>query len=308
MNDNGFLPETSIFSNLPDVTMTISQYDYQDQEIGRHTGTFNSVFDNIPDFDRFYYRVTALGKTDIQNRLSTSHFGVRTTSIGGFNVSEESFLNAYLNYNVKDYALQKACGDIRPEDFNFAFLLIHDFWFLDRMRTLRQNTSSGFQDALDTFLKNFTEFKSIVNLDEVKEKRGIYLLVLDDYNVCYLGQARNIRQRIMRHWSRNDYFTGTGIDMFKARDTTRVYVAFTDKNRKTNALEHQVIDAMPSRYTLNCLAGGDIDFLADHALSISKKPCRDDDYVNYVLQDYDIVERIKESSGRFIIESIGESQ
>lgn len=39
-----------------------------------------------------------------------------------------------------------------------------------------------------------------------------------------LEQSCDIRKRIMRHWSRHDYFSGTGIDMFKAYDTTRIFV------------------------------------------------------------------------------------
>ncbi len=288
---------------LPAVEMTISQYDHWDCEIGRYTGTFTSIFDSIPNFERYYYRVAALGKNDIQGMLSSKHFGVRVTSIGGFKVSEESFINSFLNNNVKEYAKRKECGGVQAIDFNFAYEMIHDFWFIDRMRTVKQNTSEGFNSALDGLLRRFKEFQPLENLNDVKGKNGIYLLVLDEYNVCYLGQSNDIRARIMRHWSRNDYFTGTGIDMFKAKDTTRIYYALTEKSRKTNSLEHRAINEMPSRYTLNCMAGGDIDYLAENSFSINKSPSPDSDFVNYVLQYYNIFERINANIGRFIVSS-----
>ncbi|MGN0193856.1 MAG: GIY-YIG nuclease family protein [Pseudoramibacter sp.] len=295
--------ELGLCDILPSIEMTISQYDHWDREIGQYTGTFTSVFNSIPNFEKYYYRVTALGKKDVQERLSINHFGVKTTSIGGFNVSEESFINSFLNHDVSEYAKQKARGSVQTEDFNFAYVVIHDFWFIDRMKTIQQNTPEGFNDALDKFLRKFTEFQPLENLNDVKGKNGIYLLVLDEYNVCYLGQSNDIRKRIMRHWSRNDYFTGTGIDMFKAKDTTRIYTAFTDRKRKTNSLEHWTIDEMPSRYTLNCMAGGDIDYLEENSFAIGKDPCCDDNFINYVLSYYDIAERIKKCKSRFVVKS-----
>lgn len=290
-----------ISSALPTVEMTVSQYDHWDCEIGRHTGTFTSIFDNIPNFERYYYRITALGKNDVQGRVSSKHFGVRVTSIGGFNVSEESFINSFLNNDVKEYAEFKASGDAREIDFNFAYEMIHDFWFIDRMKTMRQNTAEGFNSALACFLGKFKEFQPLENLNDVQNKNGIYLLVLDEYNICYLGQSNNIRKRIMCHWSRNDYFTGTGIDMFKAKDTTRIYYALTDGKRKTNSLEHRAINEMPARYMLNSMAGGDIDYLAENSFSTNIPPAQDNNFVNYVLQSYDIFERINDNMGRFIV-------
>lgn len=285
---------------LPNVEMTISQYDYSDSEIGRYTGTFCSIFDNIPNFERYYYRVTALGKKDVQGRLLSEHFGVRVSSIGGFKVSEESFVNSFLNYEVKEYAKYKKSVGNQTIVFNFAYELIHDFWYIDRMKTIKQNTPEKFNSALEGFLKKFKGFQSLKNLNDVKGKKGIYLLVLDEYNVCYLGQTNDIRTRIMRHWSRNDYFTGTGIDMFKAKDTTRIYYALAEGKNKINSLEHRVINEMPSRYTLNCMAGGDIDYLMENTFLITKTPSRDSDFVNYVTQYYNITERINADMGKFV--------
>lgn len=288
-------------SSLPDIEMTISQYDYSDHEIGRFTGTFTSIFDSINNFENYYYRITSLGISNKQGKVCTYHFGVKTTSIGNFVLTEENFLNSFLNHEIQEYAKQKRNGII-TFNFSFAYVLIHDFWYIDRLRTLNQNTSEEFNTALDKFLSKFKQFIPIYDLNNVDNKEGIYLLVLDEYNACYLGQAVNLRNRIMRHWSRNDYFTGSGIDMFKAHDTTRIFIALASGKDRTNSLEHKTINAMPSRYTLNCLPGGDIDYLAKHSFGLSKKPCTDNDFINFVAQHYDIAERIHANKQRFIID------
>ena len=74
--------------------------------------------------------------------------------------------------------------------------------------------------------------KQIEDLNVLNGKQGVYLLVLDRYRACYVGQSDDMRRRIMRHWSRNDYFTGSGIDMFKAHDTTRIYAAVLKENHR----------------------------------------------------------------------------
>jgi len=190
------LTEPFFCDSLPNIEMTISQYDYWDCEIGRYTGTFTAIFDSILDFNKYYYRVTSLGKHDLQRRVYTEHFGIRATSIGSFKVSEESFINSYLNHCIKEYAKQKEFGHTLTAIPNFAYILIHDFWFIDRMKTIKQNTSNGFHSALDNFLNKFKEFQQIENLNDIKGKNGIYLLVLDEYNICYLGQANDLKKRI----------------------------------------------------------------------------------------------------------------
>lgn len=286
---------------LPNIEMTISQYNNNDEEVGRYTGTFTSVLDQIPNFNKFYYRVTALGKTDTQGRVTAEHFGIKAISFGGLKLSEESFINAFLNHQVLEYAKLKVAGCI-DYDFNFAYVLIHDFWYIDKLKTLAQNNSSSFNEMLDSFLAKNKHFHPLTNLNNVKEVSGIYLLVLDEYNVCYLGQSNDLQKRIMRHWSRNDYFTGTGIDMFKAKDTTRIYIAPVSGQNRINALEHNVVKNFSPRYTLNILAGGDIDYLFNHSMQLMKDECVDSDYINYSIQNYDITERIHANKHRFIIE------
>ena len=287
---------------LEQVRMTIDCYNENDCIVSTHTGEFQEVFDNIPNFERNYYRVAVLGKHEGSKRVTTNYYGVKTTSVGGFKLSEESFLNAFLNKLVKEYAEDKRKETLAGQDYNFADVIVHDFWYIDRMRTLHQNTAEGFNFVLDRFVKRFRSFERVDDLNLLKGKNGIYLLVLDKYNACYFGQSNDIRKRIMRHWSRSDYFTGTGIDMYKAYDTTRIYAAITQPGYKTNHMENRVIESIPPRYTINCMAGGDIDYLEKTGKAITKPENRDDNFINYVHLNYNLTERIKENKSRFIIE------
>ncbi len=289
--------------HVQEAKITITQYDSDDCAVASYTGEFKTIFDNIPDFEKYYYRVTAFGKHEGFKRVTTNYYGVKTTSIGGFRLTEESYVNSVLNYMIKCYAKAKKMGLSTSDryNYNFACVMDHDFWYIDQMKNVRQNTKEKFNYELKQLLKKFHSFKRIENLNELEGQNGIYLLVLDEYNCCYWGQSNNMRKRIMKHWSRNDYFSGTGIDMFKAYDTTRIYAAVTEGTRRTNELEHKVIQMMPPRYTLNCLAGGDGNQLVSHKKSILKPDNEDREFINYKKVYYSIEERIRENEGRFIV-------
>lgn len=73
----------------------------------------------------------------------------------------------------------------------------------------------------------------------------------------------------MRHWSRHDYFSGTGIDMFKAYDTTRIFVLECSR-RWINTNEYNMVNLIDSNYTLNGITGGDIEYHIKNKLPIAK--------------------------------------
>ena len=285
--------------HVQEATITIAQYGKWDNYIQSYTGEFKQIFEQIPQFDRYYYRVAALGKHESFQRVYGRHFGVKISSIGKFELSEEGFLNAYLNYMIGTYKKERDTDKARW--YNFAYLMEHDFWYIDRMNCLKQNTEDDFNRVLEGALKKYRSFKKIEDLNLLNEVNGIYILVLDRYNACYIGQSNNMKKRIMRHWARNDYFTGAGIDMFKAYDTTRIFAAITAPGKRTNMAERKIISAIPYRYTLNYLAGGDVNQLQAEGKSILKPENTDDSFVDYTKEYYDIAERVKESQARFIV-------
>lgn len=286
---------------IQQAVMTIAQFDEKDNKIGEYTGEFKEIFDRIPNFECYYYRIAALGKHESSKRVYDKYFGVKTSSIGSLMLSEEGFLNAYLNYLVKDYwknQKNKVCLSI---PYNLAYVIAHDFWYVDRMKNLKQNTEVGFNCVIDNVVRRFKSLKQIEDLNVLNGMQGVYLLVLDRYRACYVGQSNDMRRRIMRHWSRNDYFTGSGIDMFKARDTTRIYAAVLKEKHRIHKLEHNLIEKIPARYTINCLAGGDLEEAINEGKSILKPENNDDDFIDYLKLSYNTSERIKKCQARFIV-------
>lgn len=138
------------------------------------------------------------------------------------------------------------------------------------MEKLSKNTKEGFQAAVEDFLVDNPKFEEINDLNDVKGVPGLYFLMLDEYNTSYIGQSSDIRKRIMQHWSKKNYFSGTGIDMFKAKDTTRIYVYPMKPNeyKRVDTLEYYIVDDMPKQYKLNVLSGGKPDFLLKNNLSL----------------------------------------
>ncbi len=122
---------------------------------------------------------------------------------------------------------------------------------------------SDFNQTLFKFLQRFSEFKEIKSLQEVDGKSGYYILVLDKYCQVYIGTSKNIKQRIMYHWSKTKQFDrlifGTietsilSIDSFRALDTTRIFISLNDN---TYSIENTYIDSFDKRYILNRTAGG----------------------------------------------------
>lgn len=90
-------------NNRLNIPMTISQYDANDNEVGRYTNTLKEMFTQIPRFDRYYYRITALGKTEPNKNVPAPHFGIKARSFGSPYLTEEGYYNAFLNVLVKDY-------------------------------------------------------------------------------------------------------------------------------------------------------------------------------------------------------------
>lgn len=244
-----FLEE--IVDNTPETAISIVRYDEHDNRLGMHTGTFQDITKEIKNYKEYYYRVAVLNQNTVRERVATEHFGVKTSCVGGLSFSVEETLNRYLNRSIQKYKL----GD----DFDFYYLLCKFQWYVSKLSSLNKNTSEGLECELKKLIKQFPALKEIDNLNDYKKKHGIYVMVLDDYNTLYIGQATDVRQRIMSHWSRSDYFTGTGIDLFKALDTTRIFVLECEI-KELNPIEHKMTKLCDGKYSFNVLTGGDWDY------------------------------------------------
>lgn len=122
--------------------------------------------------------------------------------------------------------------------------------YVTKLRYLDKNI---LKKEIDNFLLEPPFFVQITDLNSLKGISGIYLMILDNYNNCYIGQSNDMKRRIQRHWSRKDYLSGHGIDLYKAKDTTRIFAFPTVKDLD----DKEKIFIQEFKYdTINSLPGG----------------------------------------------------
>lgn len=130
-----------------------------------------------------------------------------------------------------------------------------------------------FNKELEAFvLKN--KFVDVWNLKKFKDVSGYYIMVLDEYNQCYIGWSKNIYNRIKQHWGNQKSFdrllfpfhgmksSTISIDSFRILDTTRIFVK---PQKDYGDSEEILVNGMNKMYTLNRIGGGikptDNDFI-----------------------------------------------
>ena len=258
--------------------MTINQYDANDNLVRMHTGTFRQILSRIKNYDNYYYRITSLNTDTLRNKVKGRHFNVAVACVGGLSLTIEDYINNHLNRTIQDYKKGK------DNSYDFWHILNRYIFVLDRLLQLEQNKEEIIENEINSLLSMY-DFKQVLDLNEMHNVSGIYMLVLDSYNTCYIGQAsKSIKTRIMRHWSRNDYFTGNGIDLFRAYDTTRIFVLPCNE-KSLNKYEHEIIEKTKPDYVLNTFAGGTADYLLSNNMDLLMQPGVFD--VNYY--DYDSI-------------------
>ena len=143
---------------------------------------------------------------------------------------------------------------------NFDLNMLH-FRRLDQQR---------FDDGLAVLLAKFSALREITDLRTVSGEPGIYVLVLDRYRQLYVGQAVDVAKRIRAHWSKTKPLDRLifgdvessilSIDVFRALDTTRIFVATgvpLDDLYERDQLERRMAAVFDPDLSLNRIAGGD---------------------------------------------------
>lgn len=121
-----------------------------------------------------------------------------------------------------------------------------------------------FNEHFNSFLAQHKEFKQIYDLNEIKNQKGYYILVLDNYKQLYLGTSNsNIYKRVRKHMSDNQPFdrliwtdwdkSKLSINSFRPLDITRIYVYLTEE---AFYLEDFYINCFKDEYILNRTMGG----------------------------------------------------
>lgn len=124
----------------------------------------------------------------------------------------------------------------------------------------------------DKYLMRFVKKNKFIETDDLnvlEGKRGIYILVLDEYKQVYIGKSESaggMKQRILSHWSKRKEFgrllngrvetSILSIDSFGALDTTRIFYKELKWYQDIDECEGKLVEEFNSDYRLNRVAGG----------------------------------------------------
>lgn len=173
--------------------------------------------------------------------------------------------------------------------------------FDKNMEFFKQIPKAEFEVALQKLVGSNKKLKQVFDLNDCKEMRGIYILVLDEYKQIYIGQAVDIKRRIMQHWSKQKQFdrlifgnvnnSVLSIDSFGALDTTRIYVLETDR---LDSFERLVVKNFPAHLKLNRIGGGTISDNLDVLIALSEwnlrslKECHSEEFAEKYEKEMDV--------------------
>jgi len=205
---------------------------------------------------------TKIRKTN-HNKLTRENYCVPTNQISyvcrkslkfyieriGYKIPNEYYIdeNTYTDKYVKEH--QEKC--LYNYDLNIKYF-----------SNLKHN-------EFDKYLKSFVsknKFKEIFDLKEVNNVEGIYILVLDEYKQVYIGISKDIKKRILRHWSDKKDFDRLlfgdkeksilSIDFFGALDTTRIFYKEFSYFDDIYSAEYNIVAKFKAKYKLNRVDGG----------------------------------------------------
>lgn len=247
MTEDSLTWKNKAYSQLgvPDKRFLFHQYDASDIETGVFTekGLFK-----CSNFKQYYYRLEPFIETP-RGKKRVEHFGVAASNEGSNSFDIGIYTNELLNDLVHTKRAPHNLREIINSNLGFHY---------ESLNSIASLKHSEFENELSSFLSAFPGFEEIKELQTVKDKSGLYVMVLDDYACCYIGQSKDIKARIQQHW-RNINFSTTGVDMFKALDTTRLFAVCSNSKAEQSyidRMEYELIHSIDRKYLLNCLGGG----------------------------------------------------
>lgn len=229
----------------------INQYDADDNLVSQYNN-FDQLL-QCENYKKYYYRYNVYSQSS-REISSIKHFGVKIKVQGSAKLMEEYFLNAWLNREISSDSLPKYIKDPDMDPFPkpLFYRLINKLEWIKRIDRLE------FEKALNLFLKKWP-LTEISDLFDIAGSCGIYFMVLDEYKQCYIGKAKNLKQRVMQHWTREKDASGTNVNTFRACDTTRIFAISVDEKAYANLinrLEEAMIRSIDEMFLLNIMPGG----------------------------------------------------
>lgn len=234
-------------------TATVIKY-VDDEAVDIATGNFKQVVKKlrVEKIEKNVYFKLAAYNDVPYTYVQDIHFGCSCKKRGGLKITQGIYCNAYLNNQFKRYLKdKKGWGPFE------SFLLLVRFSLYFYEATQLNPKSKYFSEWTKHFFED-KKWLEVKNLNDFNKISGIYALILDEYAKCYIGQSIDIKRRVISHW-RTDSFVTQGIDLFRAKDTTRIFVLPLLGNNLDQA-EYDKVGAIPDEYRLNFLQGGSIEY------------------------------------------------
>jgi hypothetical protein len=187
------------------------------------------------------------------------HFNINLREkMDGFKLSKENFTIGSRadsfekgNYLSDEDCLKKINNGKYNYDLNMSFY--------------KNLNKEDFNKEIDKFVTQ-NMFNEVFNLSLFMNKKGYYLMVLDEYTQVYIGTSKDLKKRITRHWSTTlpldrvvlwtPETSKISIDSFRALDTTRIFIKESDE---VFLNENSYIDQFSDKFICNRTAGGNND-------------------------------------------------
>jgi len=122
--------------------------------------------------------------------MRITHFGIMIQDKPSNHIDKAFYLSAkpegMSGWTESHYTKQIAKADLNY-DLNMAYFKSLDF------------------DEFNSYIMQKCKkhkFVECFNLNELDNKTGVYMLILDDFKQVYIGQSDNIKRRIISHWNK----------------------------------------------------------------------------------------------------------
>ncbi len=165
------------------------------------------------------------------------------------NQNIDDFTDSSRKYYTEEWCLDHQAKCLENYDLNMIFF-----------SKLNHN---DFNDKIEKFLKRYSKFEKVEDLNQYDQVSGYYMMILDLYCQLYIGVTGNILRRIRQHWNKRISFdrllyptnkiknSVISINSFRALDTTRIYVYKSIMLDK----EDEYIQFFPRKYVCNRIGG-----------------------------------------------------
>lgn len=256
------------------------------QKDGNHNGfqrykcmTCKKKFDGEAYQDNFFYHFKVRIKRNDRNKLTREHYCVPTNEL---DYKEKK------NIRIAKEIHERKQGE--PTLIPEFYYNIPNRVFADEEHYTNEWVEEHYKECMENFDLNLAFFSKLSygdfdkyllrfvkknkfvetdNLNVLDGKRGIYILVLDEYKQVYIGKSESsggMKQRILSHWSKRKEFgrllngrvetSILSIDSFGALDTTRIFYKELNWYQDIDECEGKMVEEFKSDYRLNRVAGG----------------------------------------------------